>query len=296
MITGLYPHRHGYLHWDAELDPAFPTLFTVAAAYGYETGSFVFDERYLFRGFADANVAGTSERLDGAVEWLRERGSTPFCLWFHSWTTHMPYGVLHSERKEWRQAKEDIIAGIQSGDPVALEALYASYHQAVERESETFFAGFLQALDDLGLREQTAIAFVADHGESWGERYADKSEIQGTYHMHGADLYDEVVRVPLILAAPGPRARRRHVAGEPRRPHADDARARGRADRRPRRELAAAARPRIEQRAIARRSSSARTRAPSRSSPSGSRHGSSRCTCSPARRRRTASTRIPASS
>ncbi len=203
MVTGLYPHRHGYLHWDAELDPAHPTLFTVAAAYGYETGSFVFDERYLFRDFADANVAGTSERLDGAVEWLRERGSTPFCLWFHSWTTHMPYGVLHSERKEWRRAKEDILTGIQSGDPAALDALYASYREAVERESETFFAGFLQALDDLGLREQTAIAFVADHGESWGERYADKSEVQGTYHMHGADLYDEVVRVPLILAAPG---------------------------------------------------------------------------------------------
>jgi arylsulfatase A-like enzyme len=203
MVTGLYPHRHGYLHWDAELDPALPTLFSVAAAYGYDTGSFVFDERYLFRDFADANVAGTSERLDGAVEWLRARGTSPFCLWFHSWTTHMPYGVLHSRRKEWRRAKEDIITGIQSGDPAALDALYASYREAVERESETFFAGFLQALDDLGLRERTAVAFVADHGESWGERYDDKTEIQGTYHMHGADLYDEVVRVPLILAAPG---------------------------------------------------------------------------------------------
>jgi choline-sulfatase len=203
MITGLYPHHHGYLHWDAELDPAQPTLFTVAAAYGYETGSFVFDERYLFRDFADANVAGTSERLDGVVEWLRERAAKPFCLWFHSWTTHMPYGVLHSARKEWKRAKEEIIAGIQSGDPAALEALRESYREAVERESEQHFAGFLQALDELGLREQTAIAFVSDHGESWGERYADKSQVQGTYHMHGADLYDEIVRVPLILSAPG---------------------------------------------------------------------------------------------
>ena len=71
MITGLYPHRHGYLHWDATLDPAIPTLFTVAAAHGYATGSFVFDENYLFKGFADANVAGTSETLDGVAEWLR---------------------------------------------------------------------------------------------------------------------------------------------------------------------------------------------------------------------------------
>jgi arylsulfatase A-like enzyme len=203
MITGLYPHHHGYLHWDAELDPALPTLFTVATAYGYETGSFVFDQRYLFRDFADANVAGTSERLDGVVEWVRERAAKPFCLWFHSWTTHMPYGVLHSERKEWRRAKEEIISGIQSGDPAALAALRESYRGAVERESEQHLAGFLQALDELGLRERTAIAFVSDHGESWGERYADKSQVQGTYHMHGADLYDEIVRVPLILSAPG---------------------------------------------------------------------------------------------
>ena len=203
MVTGRYPHHHGYLHWDAELDPAHPTLFTVAAAYGYETGSFVFDERYLFRDFPDANVAGTSERLDGVLEWLRGRGSAPFCLWFHSWTTHMPYGVLHSKRKEWRRAKEDILAGIQSGDAAALEALYASYREAVERESESFLAGFLQALDELGLQQQTAIAFVSDHGESWGERYEDKAQVKGTYHMHGADLYDEVVRVPLVLAAPG---------------------------------------------------------------------------------------------
>jgi N-sulfoglucosamine sulfohydrolase len=203
MITGLYPHHHGYLHWDVEPDPAQPTLFSVAAAYGYETGSFVFDERYLFRDFHDANVAGTSERLDGVVAWLRERSTKPFCLWFHSWTTHMPYGVLHSERKEWKRAKEDIIAGIQSGDPAALDALRESYRDAVERESEQHFAGFLQALDELGLREQTAIAFVSDHGESWGERYADKSQVKGTYHMHGSGLYDEIVRVPLILAAPG---------------------------------------------------------------------------------------------
>jgi arylsulfatase A-like enzyme len=203
MITGLYPHRHGYLHWDVELDPALPTLFTAAAAHGYETGSFVFDERYLFRDFPDANVAGTSERLDGAIGWLRDRAAKPFCLWFHSWTTHMPYGVLHSERKEWRQAKEDIIAGIQSGDPAALEALYESYREAVHRESEQYVAGFLQALDDLGLRDRTVVAFVSDHGESWGERYTDKTEVKGTYHMHGAHLYDEVVRVPLLLSAPG---------------------------------------------------------------------------------------------
>ncbi len=203
MITGLYPHRHGYLHWDAQLDPAFPTLFTVAAAYGYETGSFVFDENYLFKGFPDANVAGTSERLDGVAEWLRERRDQPFCLWFHSWATHMPYDVLHSARGEWLAAKDEIIAGIQSDSASALEALKEGYRRSVEHSSEVLFASFLEHLDALGLRERTAIVLVSDHGESWGERFADKHEVKGTYHLHGAELYDEIAEVPLVLSAPG---------------------------------------------------------------------------------------------
>jgi arylsulfatase A-like enzyme len=203
MITGLYPHHHGYPHWDATLDPALPTLFTVAAAHGYTTGSFVFDENYLFKGFADANVAGTSETLDGVVEWLRAHRTEPFVLWFHSWATHMPYDILHAERKEWLAAKDAIIAGIQSGDAAALEELRDGYARSVERSSEVFLAGFLGELDALGLREQTALAFVSDHGESWGERFRDKTAVKGTYHMHGATMYDEIVEVPLIVSAPG---------------------------------------------------------------------------------------------
>ena len=203
MISGLYPHHHGYLHWDAPVDPGLPTLFSVAAAHGYTTGSFVFDESYLFKGFPDANVAGTSETLDGAVEWLRAHRSEPFVLWFHSWATHMPYDVRHAERKEWLAAKTQIIDGIQSDSAAALEELRDAYAGAVERSSEVLLAGFLAELDALGLRESTALAFLSDHGESWGERFADKQAVQGTYHMHGATLYDEIVEVPLILSAPG---------------------------------------------------------------------------------------------
>jgi arylsulfatase A-like enzyme len=203
MITGLYPHHHGYLHWDAVLDPGLPTLFSLAAAYGYQTASFVFDEDYLFRGFADANVVGRSEQVDGAVEWLRAHRERPFCLWFHSWATHMPYDVDHADREAWNAGKAEIMTGIRSDSASARDALHESYCRAVEKQSEVHFASFLEALDDLGLSETTAVAFVADHGESWGERFADKSAVQGTYHMHGATVFDEVVEVPLILAGPG---------------------------------------------------------------------------------------------
>lgn len=203
MITGLYPHHHGHLHWDVPVDPGLPTLFTSTAAHGLTTGSFVFDESYLFKGFPDANVAGTSEKLDGVVEWLRAHRNDPFVLWFHNWETHMPYDILHAERKEWLAAKEEIIEGIQSDSASALERLRQAYCDSVERSSEVMFAGFLEELDALGLREDTAIVFLSDHGESWGERFADKEDVKGTFHMHGAALYDEIVVVPLIVSAPG---------------------------------------------------------------------------------------------
>ena len=203
LVTGLYPHHHGYLHWDAHLDPGLETLFSAAAGHGYETGTFVFDEGYLFKGLPHANVAGTTETLDGAIEWLRAHAGNPFLLFVHSWATHMPYFVRHAERGEWRSAKREVMEGIQSDRASALDALREAYRGAVERQSETLLASFLEELERLGLREQTAFAFVSDHGESWGERFADKSAVEGIYHMHGATLYDEVVHVPLIVSAPG---------------------------------------------------------------------------------------------
>ena len=157
MITGLYPHRHGYLHWDAELDPAFPTLFTVAAAYGYETGSFVFDESYLFKGFADANVAGTSERLDGAVEWLAG-AARPAVL-----PVVPQLGDAHALRRR-------STATAASGGPRRTRSSPASSPTAPRRSRPCARATAARssapprccsprsssALDDLGLRERTA--------------------------------------------------------------------------------------------------------------------------------------------
>jgi arylsulfatase A-like enzyme len=204
MVTGLYAHHHGYLHWDATLDPTTETLFRALSAHGYDVGTFVFDRNYLFKDLPDANVLGTSETLDGAVAWLRERerGDRPFLLFFHSWATHMPYGVLHSERTDWVAAKKEVLEGIQSDSAAALEQTRELYRKAVERQSEELVAAMLEELDALGLRERTAIAFLSDHGESWGERFADKRDVQGVYHMHGSTLYDEIVTVPLIVSGP----------------------------------------------------------------------------------------------
>jgi arylsulfatase A-like enzyme len=203
LVTGLYAHHHGYLHWDAALDPTTETIFRAFAAHGYEVASFVFDVNYLFKDLPEANVVGTSESLDGAFEWLRANRERPFLLYVHNWATHMPYDILHSERGDWLAAKQEVIGGIQSDSASALEATREAYRQAVERQSEVLVASLLEELEALGLRETTALAFISDHGESWGERFAAKDDVKGVYHMHGATLYDEIVHVPLLLSAPG---------------------------------------------------------------------------------------------
>ena len=56
-------------------------------------------------------------------------------------------------------------------------------------------ARILAALDDLGLTDHTLVAVVGDHGESLGEH--------NLFFTHDFSLYDEVLRVPLILRMPG---------------------------------------------------------------------------------------------
>ena len=202
IVTGLYPHHHGYLHWDAELDPGIETLFRAFGAHGYEVGSYVFDTDYLFKDLPEANVLGTSEALDGAFAWMRENRERPFLLYIHSWATHMPYETIHAG-KDWKASKQEVIGGIQSDSASALEVMREGYRKAVERQSEVLVASFLEELESLGLREQTVFAFLSDHGESWGERFDSKDDVKGVYHMHGATVNDEIVQVPLILSAPG---------------------------------------------------------------------------------------------
>jgi arylsulfatase A-like enzyme len=203
IVTGVYPHHHGYLHWDAALDPSVETMFRAFSAHGFEVASFVFDTNYLFKDLPEANVLGTSETLDGAVEWLRANREKPFLLYVHNWATHMPYDIVHADRKNWLAAKQEVIEGIQSDSASALEAMKERYRKAVERQSEVLVASFLEELESLGLRENTVFAFLSDHGESWGERFESKDDVKGVYHMHGATLFDEIVQVPLVLSAPG---------------------------------------------------------------------------------------------
>ncbi|MEE9608331.1 MAG: sulfatase [Myxococcota bacterium] len=77
-----------------------------------------------------------------------------------------------------------------------LEALYLKEVESVDER-----VGYvLDALERSGLAERTFVVFTSDHGEAFGEH---------GHFLHGGVFYEELVRVPLIIAGPGlPRGRR----------------------------------------------------------------------------------------
>ena len=270
IVTGMYAHHHGYLHWDAQLDPSIETWFRAFSAHGYEVASFVFDTNYLFKDLPEANVLGTSETLDGAFEWLRANRESPFFLYVHNWATHMPYDILHADRKDWLAAKTEIIDGIQSDSASALDSMRESYRAAVERQSEVLVASFLEELESLGLRENTVVRVPLRPRRVVGRALRGEGRGQGRLpHARRDALRRDRRGAADPLGPRTARAGRRLVAGALGRSHADAARARGTARARDRRRVAAPTST-----ATGRRSSPAPTWGRSRSSPSASRRGS----------------------
>ena len=203
IATGRYPHRHGVLDWGSEPAPGTETIQGRFARSGYEVASFVFDDGFLFRNVPEAMVRGRSDSIDPILGWLEANAHQPFHLFVHSWATHLPYNAPHRAKAEWREGKRRMIERIQADSASGVEQSREAYRRAVEFQSEHNIAALLETLDELGIRNSTAVVVTADHGESWGERFADRSEVRGVYQLHGAGLWDEVLHVPLIVTAPG---------------------------------------------------------------------------------------------
>jgi choline-sulfatase len=104
-----------------------------------------------------------------------------FVLWTHLFEPHSSY-MPHKE-----------FPTTEAGMPGLVEKY--DYEIAF---ADLWVGKLLDAVKQLGLADDTAVVVMADHGEAWGEHKA---------YFHGTDLYDEQLRVPLIIAVPGQQAR-----------------------------------------------------------------------------------------
>ena len=143
-------------------------------------------------------VAG-DQISDLAINWL-ETQKGPFFIWVHYMDAHWPYHIGaslqtgQSRAQAWNDSHITQKAKTYPGTRMA-ERLKQLYDTAIEF-LDLQIGRLINRLDRCGFASNTFVIIVADHGEGFYEH--------GRWG-HGAvfDLHDEILRVPLIIKAPG---------------------------------------------------------------------------------------------
>ncbi len=191
LLTGMIPPVTGvHDNMNYRLRPDVTTLAELLANQGMETAgfvsAFVLDHRFgLAQGFGEYddtfdNPVKTdfgverrgSETAEHAERWLKGHATKPFFLFLHLYDPHAPYDP------------PEPFASRFGNDPYSGEIAAA----------DAAVGSVLATLDELGVRDQTLVVVVGDHGEMLG----DHGEPTHTYFV-----YEKALEVPLIVAGPG---------------------------------------------------------------------------------------------
>ncbi len=137
--------------------------------------------------------------------WLEEHADEPFFLFLHTYVVHdydPPPAYLDcrargctSERVDYSEfwitrGKGWTERPIGEADRAHLTHRY----DAALRYADEVLGRLLDRLEELGIAERTLVVVTSDHGEELFER---------GFVQHGKTLFDELLRVPLILYVPG---------------------------------------------------------------------------------------------
>jgi lipoteichoic acid synthase len=168
---------------------AIPGVPAVLSSHGYRTafihsGQTVFDREGEFlstRGFdqiiaepRDYATPRDQELLPEAINWIKADRSRPFfvTIWTHD--THHPYvSNLHYDY------------GVH-------DATFNRYLNGV-RATDDLVGQLAAALRTMGLEDRTLLVVMGDHGEAFGEH---------GQLIHGGSVYNELMRVPLMIENP----------------------------------------------------------------------------------------------
>lgn len=115
----------------------------------------------------------TDEAIRWSDQWALQGSEQPFFLWLHYFDPHS----IYREHAEYNFGKRDV-------------DLYDAEIRYTDAQLERFFRSFELS----PLAKNTYIILHSDHGEGFGEH--------GGRH-HGQSLYNEQVRVPLLIVGPG---------------------------------------------------------------------------------------------
>jgi arylsulfatase A-like enzyme len=141
-------------------------------------------------GFEEVNYFGYEDdiMLEPSQDWLLENGSEPFFATYLTVTTHHDYTVPE------RYGEEKYVTGEENED--LNRYLNTIYYQ------DHFLENLFDQYKEMGLYEDTVFVIVGDHGEGFGEHER---------YQHDDTIYNEGLRIPLIVHDPRRSEGRRNV-------------------------------------------------------------------------------------
>jgi arylsulfatase A-like enzyme len=229
LFTSRHASRHGVVGYASPLRPEEETLGELFAASGYSTFGYSANFRLAgFQGWAqgfevwEAPVGSmkpgekpylTADRVrERVLAWLGEswrRDGPPCFVYLQLMDPHSPYdppepfasrfGPGPAARTQAARINEKLttlrLDEIRAEDAAVAASLYDGEVGFVDHELEQLFA----ELATRGFLEDAVVVVTADHGEEFREH--------GNL-VHGFSLYEESVRVPWLVQAPGLAPRR----------------------------------------------------------------------------------------
>ena len=194
MLTSLHPLDHGVQGWKDHLDDKHLTLaeafkshgYTTWASvshtilvpeYGYGQGFDTYDISLMDKGYP-LDIVSSDHITNFGIKAINRSKKKPFFLFLHYFDPHKTY--LPHKKFNFGASR---IGKYDS------EIAYTDHH----------IGRLLNHLKKKRLWKNTIVVVTADHGEEFREH--------GNF-WHGWKIYDEIVRVPLIIRQPGMKAHR----------------------------------------------------------------------------------------
>jgi len=223
LLTGRYPWNHRTLKNAVPMDPTLATLAdwlqlrgiataAVVSSYilhprfgfhqGFDSYRFEPTEEYVWRGKQRGRFWTRGEHTTRAANaWLTEHGGEPFFLWLHYFDPHTPYMPppgFAVDPKDPIDLDGKRVRGTGKTKDQLRQAIRAYRGEVAYTDFQVGLV--IERLRLLDLLDRTAVIVTADHGEGLGDHGALE---------HGVNVFDELVRVPLLVRAPGIPAGRR---------------------------------------------------------------------------------------
>jgi arylsulfatase A-like enzyme len=216
MLSGLNCVRHGVYSEADRVPSSTPWLATFLHNNGYTCGA-VTGGGYVssFFGFARGfdsygmsqkeigNEGNADEAARQSLDWLEANADRPFFLFVHTYQLHLPYGPREPYKKMFLDPDAAVRNIWDWKEPARIyepisdslkRNIVALYDGSIRLTDEVLIKALVERLKSLGLYNRTLLIVTSDHGEEFFDH--------GGW-AHTRTVYDEVIKVPLVVHFPG---------------------------------------------------------------------------------------------